>query len=242
MTDQNNTEETVDREKMIDRVRKLFNMSNDTSSIHEAEIALRRCHSLMKKYGITEADLTTSEFGTGSAYTAKTMEKWKKFLSLGIAAFTNTICVIERAGDYDDLRQIKYSGFDADVLNAVLLSEYLEETLDRCVKAYKKETKNTGKAASTSFKNGFALALQERMMEMAEEVKELPEDVMSDGTSLVVCKMKLVTEEFGKQKIRRQSGGTSDSSARNAGERAGRNVNLNRQINGGGNNKALNAA
>jgi len=53
-----------DREKLLDRIRKLYAMSRESeSSPHEAEIAMRRCQSLMDRFGITEADLETSEFG-----------------------------------------------------------------------------------------------------------------------------------------------------------------------------------
>jgi len=58
---------SIDREKLLARVRKLYQMSRETeSSPHEAEIAMRRCQSLMAKFGISESDLDTSEFGSSS--------------------------------------------------------------------------------------------------------------------------------------------------------------------------------
>ena len=221
---------------MIDRIRKLFAMSQDTSSLNEAEIALKRCKSLMEKYGITEADLQTSEFGTDFAYVGKRLDKWKSFLSVGIAAFTNTIVTIQYVRDENnrttDEKGVVYKGFDADVLNAVLLSDYLEHTLERCVKAYKAETRDNSRAGATSFRNGFAVALQRRMVEMSEEMEEASPET-SNGTSLVVCKMQMVNDEFGKQKISRTRSRTSSYAGNSAGQRAGNNVNLNRQMTGG---------
>ncbi len=58
--------------KLLDRIRKLYAMSLEVeASPHEAEIALRRCTALMERYGVTEDDLETSEFGAAS-YTRTT--------------------------------------------------------------------------------------------------------------------------------------------------------------------------
>lgn len=245
MTDTNTPK--VD-EKMIDRVRKLFAMSQDVSSANEAAIALKRCMSLMQKYGITEADLTTSEFGSDASFEGKSIPKWRGYLALGIAKFTETVVTIKRERVNGVLvKKIVYSGFDADVQNAVLLSDYLEQTLARCIKRYKAETGNTGRAASNSFSLGFALALQDRMFEMSKEMEQQSPVTTQDtpnasaGTSLVVCKQKMVAAEFGKQRIKQSRTHVSDGSANNAGNEAGRNVNLNRQVSGN-TQKALNAA
>ena len=238
------TNKPVADEKIIDRVRKLFAMSQDASSIEEAAIALKRYQSLVAKYGIQESDLKTSEFGSATGEALKKMERYKGWLALGIAPFTNTVVEYEFVR-VDGIRhkRIIYKGFKTDVDQAIMLQDYLEQTLARMLKAYKKESGNNGLKAATSFKNGFASAMQDRMKEMAEEAEEASQAVseetsasagVSTGSSLVVCKMKMVETEFGQQKVRAGTAYRYDHDARNAGNEAAQNVSLNRQVAGAG--------
>ena len=230
--------------KIIDRVRKLFAMSQDASSLEEAAIALKRYQSLVAKYGIQESDLETSEFGTATGEALKKMERYKGWLALGIAPFTNTVVAYEFVRvDGVKCKRIKYEGFKTDVQQAIMLQDYLEQTLARCLKAYKKESGNNGLKAATSFKNGFASALQDRMVELAAEAEEASQAVseatstaqgVTSGTSLVVCKMKMVEAEFGKQKVAAGTAYRYDYDAKGAGSQAAQNVSLNRQVSGEG--------
>jgi len=235
--------------KIIKRIKALFSMSQDTSSIEEATIALKRYQSLIAKYGITEQDLETSEFGNATGEAALRMPKWKGYLAIGIAAMQNCIVNYEYVRVYGKrAKRIKYEGFAQDAQNAVLLQDYLYQTLERALKVYKKESGNTGAKASTSFSNGFSLQLQKRMTEMAAEAEAESVKVseatqiaqgVSSGTSLMVVKMKLVESEFGRQKVsHRRDGYHTDGAASNAGRAAGSKVNLNKQVSSN-NQKAL---
>ncbi len=51
----------LEYEKIINRVKKLLALSNDTSSPNEAAIALKRVRSLMDKYQLTHEDILTEE-------------------------------------------------------------------------------------------------------------------------------------------------------------------------------------
>jgi len=85
----------VDREKLLDRIRKLYAMSRENdSSPHEAEIAMRRCQSLMARFGITETDLETSEFGTskvGKAFRA--MPNYVSVMGSAVALLHDCLCI-----------------------------------------------------------------------------------------------------------------------------------------------------
>ncbi len=222
------TTEVAD-EKIIERIRNLFAMSQDDSSPREAEIALKRYQSLMLKYGITEADLTTSEFGDGASFEGKTLELWRQFMSIGIAKFTDTVVTIE-TGSFR-MRKIVFKGYKRDVNAAILMADYLEGTMLRSLKTFKKETGSTGKAASTSFKNSFASAVSRRMQDMADEAAKTSPDT-ANGTSLVVSKMKAVESEFGAQRVKKHNAGPSDLDAAVSGNIAGYKVNLNAQVSG----------
>ena len=222
--------------RIIERAKKLYAMSQDASSMHEAEIALRRVESLMKQYGLTVADLEDSPFGTGVAYSAKTIPTWFKYMSLGIAAFNDCICGGARNSEGCEFI---YEGFEQDVLMATLMQEYLVATMERSWKEFKKTANYTGKSASTSFKNGFATVIQDRLFEMTHQREVDSEELAmlncGDHTqALTVVKMAMVNEEFGKQRIKSSRDRVSDGGANAAGKAAGHKAGLNRQVGGKG--------
>lgn len=221
--------------RMLDKIRKLFAMSQDSSE-QEAETALRQMNFLMKEHGLTEKDLETSEFGQAFTFEGQTLPKWMSFLSLGIAAMTNTVVTIERDELFQKVKRVIYKGYDQDVQAAIMLSDYLHGTQARCLKEYKRLSYDNSKAGATSFSNAFALTLQRRMVEIAEqnaaESPMIENQSTSSCTSLVVKKMAMVEAEFGKQRIKRHRSSVSSYSASNAGSDAGRKVSLNRQVTG----------
>jgi len=233
----NTTDTTKVDDKILDRVRKLYAMSQDDSSMAEAEIALRRVTSLMKKYGLKAEDLEVSPFNEGCAIQGKSIPKWFKYLSLGIAEFSDCICEGKR--NYDGVATFEYKGYDIDVQSALMLQQYLVDTMNRMWEEWKKTADYTGKSASTSFKNGFASTMQERLMDMAhqrliDEEKMMNSVENSDGKALTVLKMEMVTEKFGKQRISRQRSRVSDGGATQAGSDSARRVGLNKQVTGSG--------
>ncbi len=114
------------RDKLLARVRKLFAMAQVTeASPHEAEIALRRCQSLMAKFGIAEKDLETSEFGRQSAHAGKRVPMHITFLSIAVAKLHGVLFVSD-GGD-----QAHFRGYDIDVRVARLTLDYLGEAVER---------------------------------------------------------------------------------------------------------------
>lgn len=230
------TDSKKPNDKILERVKRLYAMSQDDSSVNEAAIALRRVKALMTEHGLTEADLKDSPFGTETAYSSKRIPTWWKYLSLGIAAANDCICSGARTQDGCNF---EYKGFAQDVLLATLMQEYLVSTMERSWLEFKKTADYTGKSASTSFKNGFCSELQTRLFELAEQRKQESRDMMvaaretsGTGTDLVVTKMKMVNSEFGKQHIKNCRDRVSDGGANAAGRLAGSNVSLNSQVTG----------
>ena len=98
----------MDRDKIINRVRKLYAMSQEAdSSPHEAEIALRRCQSLMAKFGVTVSELETSEFGSSSiGRSFRNVPSYVTLLSSAVALLHDCICV--------DSGEIEFRGYSID--------------------------------------------------------------------------------------------------------------------------------
>lgn len=188
-------DEQIGREKLLDRIRKLYAMSRENeSSPHEAEIAMRRCQSLMARFGITEADLETSEFGTskiGKAFRA--VPSYIGVLGSAVALLHDCICVRSDT--------IEFRGFSIDAEVASMTFDYLSAAMERSLKAHKRSGNiDPGRSASFDYRVGFALAVLKRAQQLDEERRREEERMASvsggeragAGSSLVVRKLEAV--------------------------------------------------
>lgn len=238
----------MDREKLLSRIRKLYAMSRENeSSPHEAEIAMRRCQSLMTRFGITEADLETSEFGSskiGKAFRA--VPNYVSVMGSAVALLHDCICVKSDT--------IEFRGFSIDAEVATLTYEYLTETMERSLKLRKQEgSVSPGRSASFDYRVGFALAVLARARLIDSERKLAEEQLRStqvtnDSDSstgntqgLMILKREVVRQSCmngvvpGKVKrVRYRSG-----EAHTAGTSDGAKVSLDKQVTGGVTRKAV---
>lgn len=228
--------ESADHKKLIDRIRKLYAMSQeDVSSPHEAEIAMRRCQSLMDRFGVTEADLTTSEFGArniGRKFRA--LPSHVRALGAAVALLHDCICVRSDT--------IEFRGFSIDAEIASLTYAYLTGAMERSLKLHKRQgSVSAGRAASFDYRVGYALAVLDRARIICDE-RQIPADnratgstatASTDGKSLALRKQKIVREACMQglvherpKTIRYRSG-----DAHRAGASDGAAVSLDKQIN-----------
>jgi hypothetical protein len=199
-------------------------MSQETeSSPHEAEIAARRVESLREKYGITEAELATSDFSEGVASSVKKSPPWRDWLALAVAIVND--CVVEKTTGYHT--ELSFKGFEQDVVLAQLQFAYIITQMDRHWLDYKATLERSSKAINSSFKRGYAVQMKNRLNELADD-REGPKEA---GTALVPMKMAMVKAEFGKQKTRsRKQRGVSDGGAFHAGKDAAKRTGINGAI------------
>ncbi len=221
-----------DREKLLNRIRKLYAMSREQeSSPHEAEIALRRCQSLMQRFGITEADLETSEFGVSTiGKQFRAIPSYIGVMSSAVALLHDCVCV--------DTGTIEFRGYSIDTEVASMTFAYLTESMEQSLKWRKKSgSVGPGRAASFDYRVGFAIAVLERCRAIDSERKLAEEkaqatQVASAGGSLVVRKLAMVRDgclqdvQMGrKRRVRYRNG-----DAHVAGATDGSKVSLNTQI------------
>lgn len=187
--------EAENREKLLSRIRKLYAMSRESeSSPHEAEIAMRRCQSLMSRFGITESDLETSEFGaTKIAKEFRSLPSYVGVLGSAVALLHDCICV--RSGT------IEFRGFSIDAEVASLTFEYLSDAMERSLKSHKRlGTVESGRSASFDYRVGFALAVLKRARQLDIERRTMQEQAEAEagrersgpGSSLVIRKREVV--------------------------------------------------
>ena len=144
---------SAERDKLLERVAKLYRMSGETeSSPHEAAIALRRCQALMTRFGITEADLQSSAFGAvpfkaaGARVPAHVL-----LLGQGVALLHD--CLVVRGAT------LEFRGYAVDADVAALTFAYLSEAMERSLAVRKREGRvPAGRAPAHDYRVGYAIA------------------------------------------------------------------------------------
>lgn len=224
----------MDRDKILSRVRKLYAMSQEAeSSPHEAEIALRRCQSLMSKFGVTLAELETSEFGSSSiGKSFRNVPSYVTLISSAVALLHDCICV--------DSGEIEFRGYSIDAEVATLTYAYLVASMERSLQLRKKEgAVIPGRSASFDYRVGYGVSLLNRCRKIHDDrlstEKTAREEAINDptyGTSLVVMKREMVEQnctgdiQGSKKRTVRYRRGTAHS----AGATDGSKVSLDTQL------------
>ena len=225
----------AERDKLLERVAKLYRMSGETeSSPHEAAIALRRCQALMTRFGITEADLQTSAFGASTfKATGARVPAHVLFLAQAVALLHD--CIVVRG------EELEFRGYAVDAEVAALTFAYLSEAMERSLALRKRDgSVPAGRAAAFDYRVGYAMSVIERCREIDAERRAAEQEVAEraadsgDGRSLVVRKLEAVNRECAqglahgrRRQVRVRMGG-----AHEAGGADGREVSLSTQIEG----------
>jgi len=217
-------------EKVLKRIRHLYAMSlQNESSPFEAETALRRCQSLMQKYGITESDLESSEFDTTTVYRArKQMPAHVRFIASAVSLLHDCLAV-------NNIGALEFRGYEVDVKVANMTFDYLQKTMERVLSSAKRDgTVGAGRSASHEFRIGFCLEIGKRCKAIVDERKAMQTNSAGTELALVVVKMEMVQANCGegvgkakKSKYRIRSTNNTEM-----GKAAGRAVSLNAQVGG----------
>lgn len=232
----------MERDKIIARVRKLYAMSQEAeSSPNEAEIALRRCQSLMSKFGVTISELETSEYGSSTiGRNFRKVPSYVTLLSSAVALLHDCICV--------DSGEIEFRGFSIDAEVATLTYHYLSDSMERSLQHRKKSGEVIpGRSASFDYRVGFGISVLNRSRQIHKERIESEQSAMRSaqndstyGSSLVVLKRELVEEHCTNdiQGSRKRTVRFRSGAAHTAGASDGSDVSLDSQV-GFDNNKAI---
>lgn len=228
--------------KVMDKVRKLLNMSNDKSSPEEAAIAASRARKLMDKYDLSPDEIKEADeddfLMISCRYRSKQCVTWVALLNRACAVMNDCLpCVVNNGGYM--LYTIR--GFKAD---AILAKEMVDYLMDLC-NSLASDPKYKGRGEKNFFRLGFVdiitdrvnQVLTERMKKHASSNESNENDSnthIDPSCSLVVQKTNAVTEFYKNKgfapKIThvktRQEGTRSEASAYQAGREAGNKVSL----------------
>ncbi len=218
-------------EKLLERIRRLYAMSNDTSSPAEAAIAAKRVRSLMDQHQVTVEDLEKSEYG--SAVFRKSYLRpplYIRWLMLGVGRYNDCNTTWSSLGGGKNSPM--FQGFENDALAANLMLDYLYKTMERHLRAYlKSESPEDRRIASNSFRAGYCADMQKRLLELCEERRTAEHEAGSAG-ALIVLKGKLVAAKFGVMKTSKSKSKISDSNAQQAGQKASQRTGIEKQVRG----------
>ena len=215
------------RERLLERVRKLYAMARETeASPREAEIALRRCQSLMARFGIAESDLETSAFGA-AASPRRSVAMHVRYFGSAVAALHDVLFVTGGA------HGVEFRGYGIDVQVARLTLEYLEGAVERSLAARRRAGGfPAGRSAAYDYRVAFASEVYARVDAIVAERCRAERAASSAGTALTVRKREIVERECGAGLATRTARhrGARDRDAADAGRADGGEVSLDPQV------------
>lgn len=166
----------MERNKLIERIKKLLALSANNPNPHEAQVALKRAQKLIAENDMSMTSLTEVESEEVGESKGKNVLKWTRIVYQAITELYQC----EYFVDYNPPARHIVIGTQANRTTAILIIEYV-------LKAIRIESK--GKTAS--FKNGAALGVAQSCREILENEKQNKE-VIIPGTGLVATDIRLI--------------------------------------------------
>lgn len=221
---------SMDKSKIIDKVRKLLALS-DSSNENEAFLAAKRARALMDKHELSKNEISnaeSSEFLEEKAkHEYKQRNAWVITLQAAVALLNDCEAVII----YDDgIVTHKFRGFTADVIVSTMTLDYLIDACDR----HCNESGVKGRSNKNQFRLAFATSISIKANDIYHERKEQFEK-SNTGTSLITLKSQQIADHFGTLKdytpkeARKPT--LSELEAYRKGALAGERTGLDKQIN-----------
>ena len=204
----------------------------------EAMAAMRIAQKLMDEHGVTEADIMANN-SAAKDFLRETMRDGRKNLhevDLYCVATIAEFCDVkvwqskEYSGNIKTGVNVNYFGYTSDVETAKFIREVIFRAMEWEWAKYSNSLTNVGhkRTIRKSFLVGMANRINSRLRELKAETRA------SGGTSLIILKNQMVTEEYQRQvniHLKKGSGTKitiKDSGAYAAGQNAGNRVSLSR--------------
>ena len=227
----------MDKDQAIRKAQKLMAVAMDNrGNGNEAERALAQAEALIRKFGIEQAEIASTEvsadFDWANAFhgygtpqnPAKSCPKWFQIISTGVATFTDTI--VRMHYDATQGYGVGFYGDRADTLFAQWLVGYLKSSVWTALSSARKQYPEWGRTEAEDFRKAMALRLSSRMRALRQErdiAFAAAPNSQGTGTALVIVNDKLAKRnvEFGAPQYRNSRFGIRDQLAAHEGARAG---------------------
>jgi len=239
----------MDKDQAIRKTQKLMAVAmDDRGNRNEAERALAQAEALIRKFGIEQAEIASTEaasdFDWADAFhaygppqnPAKSCPKWFQIVSTGVATFTDTIVRLH----YDTTRGygVGFYGDRADTLFAQWLAGYLKDSVWAALNRARKDHPEWSRIEAEDFRKAMAVRLSSRMKDLRRERDAefaAAPGRQGAGTALVLVNDKLTRRdaEFGTPKYKSSRIAMRDPTAAHKGSLAGDQVGFAKPLHGG---------
>lgn len=237
----------VDIESIANKIKKLLALSQSPNEA-EAIAASRKAQELLTRHNLSMADLADSSQEDVDQYEVSSQQKsdrWRESLIDGVA--DANFCEFLTRTTRGNGSTYLLIGRPSNCKVAALQYEYLCKTVERLASEAVNETGEKG------FRNAFRVGCAQRIRQrLKETIKEQCSQgvVSNDGNISAIVMRSLferrqaeikqyISTELGRVRYVNKSTSISSSSGYAAGDRAGRQVSLNKQVGAGGNQKYL---
>lgn len=230
-------------EKILDRVRKLLELSQSDLNVHEASAAAAAAQMLMSRHAIDTAMLSTDtaeeqvETDILSAVEGTQCATWRSSLAVAV-------CEVNNAKSYRTGPTLKIIGRPTDAAKARYIFAHVAQQLEQICRAESAERGSPGRTWSNNFKLGAAIEVARRLRAAhAQVIADMKHeanagDTMGTGAALVLVrgglakleKVKADVDLYGRIKLNLRAGTRVKSrysrDGRDAGTRAGASIDL----------------
>ncbi|MCX7139534.1 MAG: hypothetical protein NT123_00195 [Proteobacteria bacterium] len=248
----------MDKDQAIRKTQKLMAVAmDDRGNRNEAERALVQAEALIRKFGIEQAEIASTEaaidFDWADAFhaygspqnPAKSCPKWFQIISTGVATFTDTIVRLH----YDTTQGygVGFYGDRADILFAQWLAGYLKGSVWAALNRARKDHPEWSRIEAEDFRKAMAVRLSSRMKDLRRERDAefaAASNRQGTGTALVLVNDKLARRnaEFGTPQYKSSRIAMRDRTAAHKGSLAGDQVGFGKPLRGGVNSKGATGA
>lgn len=219
---------TMDRERILDKIRKLMSLAKGSNFEEEVDSALKFARAMMEKHGIEEesvildetADAASHRVVEEAAFTASTIPLYDVYLAWAVTKIAG--CRWFYRNGYKK-KTIQFYGFPADVGIARDLWRELRVISRTMMHVY------CGKGASHSIEKDYLVGFCGRLKERADFIASRPATSDPTGMAIIVRKdgaIEKYKEGLGLKNARGGNTRIKNGAAYNAGMRDGSNVNL----------------
>lgn len=227
----------TDRERKLDKLRKLLALATNNPNKAEALAAIAKLHKRATEFGLTldqikSSAAATNDYGSRSEYSGEKQFGYvDRFLWRAIAAFC--CCKVGVGRDADGDLTIVYFGHEVDVELAFWLRGTIRSAMAFEWGIYRDFVLPKGADLTTamrSFHEGLA-------GEMINRMEAVDRGTPTTGRDLIVAKQALVETKAAEAGFQEAKGGRSyarkvDSAAFGAGASAGRRIDIGRGVSG----------
>ncbi|MFW6310614.1 MAG: DUF2786 domain-containing protein [Nanoarchaeota archaeon] len=227
-----------EREKIMEKVNKLFRLSN-SSNPHEASLALERAKDILDKYNLEfyEIEEASSDVTEETILSAGRISNWKKVLINIISKFFDCKTYYNK---YRNTRNNSYQvvGNKLDILLCKsafgFIKEQLETMANEAVNEYRKRGYCRSRKETTSFKRSFLFSAINEIEKRFDILKSEKEAKKGKKYSIMVRKEENIDEYF-KEKFKNIRHTTFKINVNNLegafmGAKAGKRVSLNNPL------------